>query len=99
MAPNISAAPSTGPLSVRNITLMRVPRIRGFDKRRRPPVEEMTSRLPVTESPPWRRITVGVYSVGRIRGARQADDADWHVICLIVSIDLNLHRIGDYERV
>ena len=40
-----------------------------------------------------------MYSVGRIRGARQADDADWHVICLIVSIDLSLHCIGDYERV
>ena len=62
-------------------------------------MEEMTSRLPVTESPLWKRITAGVYSVGRIRGARQADDADWHVICLIVSIDLSLHCIGDYERV
>jgi hypothetical protein len=49
-------------------------------------VEEMTSRLPVTESPPWRRITAVVYSVGRIRGARQADDADCLVICLIISI-------------
>jgi hypothetical protein len=59
----------------------------------------MTSRLPVTESPPWNRITAGVNSVGRIREARQADDAGWHVICLTVSIDPNLHGIGDYERV
>ena len=70
---------------------MRVPRIRGFDNRRRPPVEETTSTFPVTESPFWNRITAGVYSVGWIRGARQADDAGGHVICLTVSIDLNLH--------
>jgi hypothetical protein len=37
--------------------------------------------------------------MGRIREARQANDADWHVICLKVSIDLSLHCIGDYERV
>jgi len=61
-------------------------------------VEEITSKLPVTESPPWKRITAGVYSVGRIREARQADDAGWHVICLTVSVDLSLHCIGDYER-
>jgi hypothetical protein len=77
---------------------MRVPRIRGLDKRRRPPVEETTSTFPATESPLWNRITAGVYSVGWIRGARQADDACGHVI-LPDSIDLNLHCIGDYERV
>jgi hypothetical protein len=62
-------------------------------------VEETTSTFPVTESPFWNRITAGVYSVGWIRGARQADDAGGHVICLTVSIDLNLHCIADYERV
>jgi hypothetical protein len=60
-------------------------------------VEEMISRLPATESPVWNRITAGVYSAGRIRGARRADGAGG-VICLIVSIDLILHGIGDYQR-
>src|SRR5438477_8675359 len=61
---------------------MRVPRIRGFDKQSRPPVEEMTSRLPVTQSPLWKRSTAGVYSVARTRGARQASDGGGQVIRL-----------------
>ena len=61
-------------------------------------MEETTSTFPVTESPLWNRITAGVYSVGWIRGARQADDAGGHVI-LPDSIALNLHCIADYERV
>jgi len=60
---------------------MRVPRIRGFDKLSRPPVEEMTSRLPVTQSPLGKRSTAGVYSVARTRGARQASDGGGYVIC------------------
>jgi len=78
---------------------MRVPRIRGFDKQSRPPVEETTSKLPVVESPPWNRRTAGVYSVGRTRGARQASDGGGQVIYLTGSIVLILHCIGDYERV
>lgn len=62
-------------------------------------MEEMTSRLPVTESPLWKRITAGVYSVGRIRRARQANDGGGPVICLTDSIVLALQCIGDYERV
>jgi hypothetical protein len=61
-------------------------------------VEEKTSTLPVTESPPWNRSTAGVYSVGRTRGARQANDAGGQLICLTGSIVLILHPIGDYER-
>lgn len=95
---SISAVPSTGPLWVRNITLIRVPRISGFDKRSRPPVEEMTSRLPVVESPPWNRSTAGVYSGARTRGARQATDGAERLICLPGSIVCILHCVGDYQR-
>ncbi len=61
---------------------MRVPRIRGFDTRSRPPVEEMTSTLPVVQSPLGSRSTAGVYSVARTRGARPASDGGEIVICL-----------------
>jgi hypothetical protein len=77
---------------------MRVPRIRGFGKQSRPPVEEKTSTLPVTQSPLWKRSTAGVCSVVRMRGARQVSDGAGKVIYLTGSIVLNptLHR--DYER-
>jgi len=78
---------------------MRVPRIRGFDEQSRPPVEEMTSRLPVTQSPLWKRSTAGVYSVARTRGARQASDGGGQVIRLSASIVLIPLYEGDYERV
>jgi hypothetical protein len=61
-------------------------------------VEEMTSRLPDTESPLGNRITAGVYSVGRMRGARREGVAGCCVMCLTVSIDLGLQGVGDYER-
>ncbi len=78
---------------------MRVPRIRGLDKRSRPPVEEITSRLPVTQSPLWNRSTAGVYSAARTRGARQASDGGGQVICLRESIVPVPDCVGDYERV
>jgi hypothetical protein len=78
---------------------MRVPRIRGFDKESRPPVEEIICRLPVTQSPLGNRSTAGVYSVARTRGARQASDEGGQVICLTGSIVLIPHCVGDYERV
>jgi hypothetical protein len=78
---------------------MRVPRISGFDKLSRPPVEEMISRLPVTQSPVGKRSTAGVYSVTRTRGARAARDAGGCVIRLKGSIIRALHCVGDYERV
>jgi len=77
---------------------MRVPRIRGFDKRSRPPVAEMISKLPVAQSPHGNRSTAGVYSVARTRGARQAADGGEPVICLMESIVLITDCRGDYER-
>ena len=78
---------------------MRVPRIRGFGKQSRPPVEEMTSNLPVTQSPLWKRSTAGVCSVVRMRGARQVNDGAGKVIYLNGQYRPYpvLHR--DYERV
>jgi hypothetical protein len=55
---------------------MRVPRITGFGKQRRPPVEEKTSSLPVKQSPLGKRSTAGVCSVVLTRGAREASDED-----------------------
>src|SRR5216683_6999201 len=78
---------------------MRVPRIKGFDKQSRPPVEEMTSRLPVTQSPLWNRSTAGVYSVARTRGARPVSGGGGLVICLRGSIVLIPDCVGDNERV
>ena len=80
------------------MTLTRVPRIRGFDKHSRPPVEEMTSNLPATQSPLWNRSTAGVYSAARTRGARPASDGGGQVICLTGSIVLIPRCVGDYER-
>jgi len=78
---------------------MRAPRIKGFDKQSRPPVEEMTSRLPVTQSPLWNRSTAGVYSVARTRGARPVSDGGGLIICLTGSIVLIPDCVGDNERV
>src|SRR5260370_35952539 len=78
---------------------MRVPRIKGFYKQSRPPVEEMTSRLPVTQSPLWNRSTAGVYSVARTRGARPVSGGGGLVICLRGSIALIPDCVGDNERV
>src|SRR5437016_757059 len=69
-----SAEPSTGPIWVRNISLTREPRFADFGKQSKPPVGEMTSRLPVAQPPSWNRSTAGVKSVMRTRGGRKIGD-------------------------
>src|SRR5271155_3420597 len=76
MGPNISAAPRTDPLRVRNINFTREPCSRGFDRESKPPVREMICNLPGTRRPSWKRRTAGVASAKHVRGERH-EPGDW----------------------
>src|ERR1700757_3381673 len=69
MGLNISAAPSTDPLRVRNINLTCEPWSTGFGRYNRPPVSETVCNLPLRQ-PSEERTTAGVFSAKEIRGGR-----------------------------
>jgi hypothetical protein len=84
MGLNISAAPSTGALLVRNINLTREPCPRRFDKQSKPPVREMTCNLPGVQRPSSNRRTAGVVSASHARAAAPIGER-WGEVCHVLS--------------
>lgn len=73
---SISAAPNTGPVCVRKISLTREPDSKVLETVSKPPVSEIVFNVPREPLPSGRRSTAGVISVSCTRGLRQGE-FDW----------------------
>src|SRR5260370_28053452 len=100
MGCNISAAPSTSPLRIRNINFASEPRSKGkgLESQSNPPVTERTCNLAGTQRPLLKRRTATVVSAKCSLAARRGA-CDWgrDSICDIENMTRG-HGIGDYGR-
>src|SRR5229473_4950190 len=98
MGLNISAAPSTDPPQVRNISFTRQPCSRGSGKQSKPPVREITCNLPGTRWPSWHRSTAGVVSAKHVRGARREACGKGKYVMGCIKYVADSRGMGDYGR-